>query len=156
MLKIKHLVCALTLATGLAAASAAMAQTAQAPAEGAEGQPPQGQQAAPMPPPLRCDFKVMHNCSGDSCKKGSDVKGLVLPLKVTVDFESNTVAAVDETGYARPDRIDGVVHTADQLMLHGVDGPFAWQLLIHDNSDAASLAMQTADQSLIAFGNCRK
>jgi hypothetical protein len=155
----------LALAAGLtllAAALPAAAQTQDAPqgqdaqAAGASPPGPQGREP-PAPPPLRCEFKVMHNCGAEgACKQGSDIPGVKLPLRVTVEFESGVVAAVDDTGWARPDRIDGLARSGDQLMLHGVDGAFAWQRLIHDNSEAASLTMQTADTSLTAFGSCMK
>jgi hypothetical protein len=77
-----------------------------------------------------------------------------LPLKLTIDFENSVVAAVDDTGYARTDKMDGVVKTQDQLMLHGVDGEFGWQLLVSDKSEVASLVMSTADVALAAFGGC--
>jgi hypothetical protein len=49
-----------------------------------------------------------------------------LPLKVTVDFENTVVASVDDTGYA-PDNFDSAANSADQMVVHGIDGPFTWQ-----------------------------
>jgi len=109
---------------------------------------------APIPT-LRCDMKTVTACSPDgACKANEQVAGMKLPLKLTVDFENSVVAAVDETGYSRTDKMDGVVKTQDQLMLHGVDGEFGWQLLISDKSEVASLVMSTADVALSAFGTC--
>src|SRR5882724_8822905 len=80
---------------------------------------------APAIPTLHCDMKAMTACSPDgTCKANEQVQGMKLPLKLTIDFENSVVAAVDETGYARTDKMDAVVKTQDQLMLHGVDGEF--------------------------------
>ena len=54
-----------------------------------------------------------------------------LPLKVTVDFENTVVSAIDETGFARTDNIDAVANSGDQLIVHGLDGAFGWQIVIH-------------------------
>ncbi|MFT3988703.1 hypothetical protein [Aestuariivirga sp.] len=114
--------------------------------------------ASTNPPPiptLRCEMKHMTACDADGkCKSGSEIDGMKLPLKVTVDFENSVVAAVDETGYARTDHADQIVKTEQQLVLHGVDGEYGWQLMISDKSEIASLMMSTADSSLAAFGTC--
>lgn len=61
---------------------------------------------AETPETLHCDFKAMSACSPDgSCKEGAEVPGIKMPVKVTVDFENGVVAAVDETGYARTDKV---------------------------------------------------
>ena len=126
--------------------SSAFAQTsAEPPAE-----------AAPPIPTLHCDFKSMNSCvPGKPCVADEKIEGMSLPLKVTVDFENSTVGSVDEDGYARVDKFDAVAKSADQLIIHGIDGAFGWQLTIHDNSDAASISLSTADNSLIGFGSCR-
>jgi hypothetical protein len=64
------------------------------------------------------------------------------------------VAAVDETGYARTDNIDAVADSGDQLIVHGIDGAFGWQLVIHNESSAASLSFATADAAITGFGTC--
>jgi hypothetical protein len=113
-------------------------------------------EAPPPIPTLHCDFKSMNSCSaGQACVADEKIAGVTLPLKVTVDFENSTVGSVDEDGYARVDKFDTVAKSADQLIVHGIDGAFAWQLTIHDSSDAASLSLSTADTSLVGFGNCR-
>jgi hypothetical protein len=112
--------------------------------------------AAPPIPTLHCDFKSMNSCmAGKPCVADEKIEGMSLPLKVTVDFENSTVGSVDEEGYARVDKFDSVAKSADQLIVHGIDGAFGWQLTIHDNSDAASISLATADASLIGFGSCR-
>lgn len=79
-----------------------------------------------------------------------------LPFKVTVDFENTViaVAAVDETGYARTDNVHAVADSADQLIVHGIDGAFGWQLVIHNESQAASISFGTADATITGFGTC--
>ncbi|MGA7544679.1 MAG: hypothetical protein WBW08_02450 [Methyloceanibacter sp.] len=110
--------------------------------------------ATPIPT-LHCDFKTVSACSPDgTCKAGKDLAGMPLPLKVTVDFENTVVAAVDETGYARTDNIDAVADSADQLIVHGIDGAFGWQLVIHNESQAASISFGTADAAIMGFGTC--
>lgn len=113
-------------------------------------------EAPPPIPTLHCDFKSMNSClAGKSCVADEKIEGMTLPLKVTVDFENSTVGSVDEEGYARVDKFDSVAKSADQLIIHGIDGAFGWQVTIHDNSDAASLSLSTADTSIIGFGSCR-
>lgn len=108
-------------------------------------------------PTLHCDFKAMSACTPDGdCKEGDEVAGIKVPVKATVDFENSVVAAVDESGYARTDRFDGVAETADQLIIHGIDGAFGWQLLIHKDSEAASMSFATADVLIGGFGTCAR
>jgi hypothetical protein len=109
---------------------------------------------APIPT-LHCEFKAMSACAPDGdCKEGAEVSGIKVPVKVTVDFENSVVSAVDDSGFARTDKFDGVAETADQLVMHGIDGPFGWQLLLHKSSDAASMSFATADSLIGGFGTC--
>ncbi len=111
--------------------------------------------AATPIPTLHCDFKTVSACAPDgTCKPGKDLAGMPLPLKVTVDFENTVVSAVDDTGYARTDNFDSAADSADQLIVHGIDGAFGWQLLIHDASEAASISFATADSVILGFGTC--
>jgi hypothetical protein len=141
----KHARTLALLVSMIVPASAAFAQTAtEQPAE-----PP------PPIPTLHCDFKSMNSCeAGKPCVADEKIQGMSLPLKVTVDFENSTVGSVDEDGYARVDKFDSAAKSADQLIIHGIDGAFGWQITIHDNSDAASISLATADASLIGFGSC--
>jgi hypothetical protein len=61
---------------------------------------------------------------------------------------------VDEDGYARTDKFDGLAESADQLIIHGIDGAFGWLLLIDKNSNEASMSFATADTTLAGFGTC--
>ena len=112
--------------------------------------------AAPAPiPTLHCEFKAVNECSPDgACKGGKDLAGMPLPLKVTVDFENTVVSAVDDTGFARTDKFDTAADSAGQLIIHGIDGAFGWQLTVADSSEAASIAFISADASLTGFGTC--
>jgi hypothetical protein len=111
-------------------------------------------EAQPIPT-LRCEFKSVNACSTDgTCKAGNDLAGMPLPLKVTVDFENTVVSAIDETGYARTDNIDAVVESGGQLMIHGIDRAFGWQIVIHQASPAASVSFATADTVISGFGTC--
>lgn len=112
--------------------------------------------APPPIPTLHCDFKSMNSCmAGQPCAADEKIAGMSLPLKVTVDFENSMVGSVDEDGYARADKFDTVAKSADQLIIHGIDGAFGWQLTVHDNSDAASISLMAADASIVGFGTCR-
>jgi hypothetical protein len=132
--------------------AAIVSASAETPAGGA-AEAPKG--AQPPIPTLHCEFKAMSACSPDGdCKEGNEVAGIKVPVKVTVDFENSVVSAVDDTGFARTDKFDGVAETADQLVMHGIDGPFGWQLLLHKSSDAASMSFATADSLIGGFGTC--
>jgi len=111
--------------------------------------------AAKPIPTLHCDFSAMSACSPDgTCKEGKELGGIKIPVKVTVDFENSVVGAVDESGFARTDKFDGVAESADQLIMHGIDGAFGWLLLIDKNSDKASMSFATADATIAGFGTC--
>ncbi len=91
------------LALGAVLIASALSAQAETPQAGA------GAPAATPIPTLRCDFKAMSACTPDGdCKEGDQVAGIKIPVRVTVDFENSVVAAVDESGYARADKFDGV------------------------------------------------
>ena len=139
----KKLYAVLAAASLMGSASLAFAQQQQQ----AEQQPPI--------PALKCEFKSFSTCTPDgTCKTGGDVAGLKVPMMVTIDFENSVVSAVDETGAPRTDKFDSAAASGGQLILHGIDGAFGWQLLIHDDSPGASLIFATADSTLSGFGTC--
>jgi hypothetical protein len=130
------------------AASLSLSASAETPAGAAASS------QAPIPT-LHCEFKAMSACAPDGdCKEGAEVAGIKVPVKVTVDFENSVVSAVDDSGFARTDKFDGVAETADQLVMHGIDGPFGWQLLLHKSSNEASMSFATADSLIGGFGTC--
>jgi len=131
---------ALTVAASLSAHAEAAKDTAAQP--------------APIPT-LHCEFKAVSACSPDgACKAGKDLDGMPLPLKATVDFENTVVAAIDNTGYARTDKFDAVAESGDQLIVHGIDRAFGWQIVIHNASPAASITFASADSVITGFGSC--
>src|SRR4029077_17272908 len=106
----------------------------------------------PPIPTLHCEFKAMSACSPDGdCKEGNEVAGIKVPVNVTFDFEKRVVPAVEDTGFARTDKFDGVAETADQLVMHGIDGAFGWQLLLHKTSAPASMSFPPAASLLGGF-----
>jgi hypothetical protein len=111
-------------------------------------------EAQPIPT-LHCEFKAVNACTADgTCKAGDNLAGMPLPLKVTVDFENTVVSAIDDTGYARTDNIDAVADSAGQLIVHGLDRAFGWQIVIHHTSPAASVSFASADSVIAGFGTC--
>ena len=111
-------------------------------------------QSAPIPT-LHCEFKAVSACSPDgTCKAGKDMAGMPLPLKVTVDFENTVVSAVDATGFPRTDNFDAAAESGDQLIVHGIDGAFGWQMAIHNGGPAASITFTAADAVIAGFGTC--
>ncbi len=134
----------------IAAVVASLAASLPAQADETKAAP----QAQPIPT-MHCEFNTVNACSTDgSCKQGKDLAGMPLPLKVTVDFENTVVAATDETGYARTDNFDAVADSGGQLMIHGIDRAFAWQIVMHDSSPAASVTFSSADTVISGFGTC--
>ena len=106
-------------------------------------------------PTLHCEFKAVNACSPDgACKAGKDLAGMPLPLKVTVDFENTVVSAIDDTGYPRTDNIDAVADSAGQLIVHGIDRAFGWQVVLHNTSPVASISFASADAVITGFGTC--
>lgn len=118
--------------------------------------PTGGSNAQSVPiPTLHCEIKSVMVCTPDgSCKPGKDAAGMTLPLKITVDFENSVVAAADDSGFARTDKFDSVADAANQLMIHGIDGAHSWQLVLANQSEAASMTFASADSSLTGFGTC--
>ena len=122
----------------------------------ANAQPAKDDAAQPAPiPPLHCEFKAVSACTPDgACKPGKDLAGMPPPLKVTVDFENTVVSAVDDTGFPRTDNFDAAADSGDQLMVHGIDGAFGWQMAIHNGSPSASITFASADSVITGFGTC--
>ena len=137
---------------------AVLPTTAIAQTQPAAPAPPQA--AAPEHPPiptLHCEFSSMQSCSREGqCKPAESAGNNRLPLKVTVDFENNVVASTDDSGFPRADKINSIASSSQQLVMHGIDGPFSWQLLIHDESEIASLTFATSDTTISAFGSCKQ
>lgn len=134
----------------VAAAALSIAASVPAFAEEEKAAP----EAQPIPK-LRCEFKTVSACSPDgTCKAGKDLAGMPLPVKVAVDFENTVVSAIDDTGYPRTDNIDAVADSAGQLIVHGIDRAFGWQIVIHHASPAASISFASADAVITGFGTC--
>jgi hypothetical protein len=130
--------------------SPALAQTTP---EQPPDQPPQRTHI----PRLHCEMKTLVACDAQgACKAGADIQGMKLPMLVSVDFENGIVSSIGPEGFPRTDKTDAVIKTQEQLILHGIDGEFAWQLAISDQSEIASVVMSTADVSISAFGSCAK
>ena len=139
----------------LAVAAVSIAASLSAQAETPSDSAAPAAKTMPPIPTLHCDFSAMSACSPDgTCKEGKELGGIKIPVKVTVDFENSVVGAVDESGFARTDKFDGVAESADQLIMHGIDGAFGWLLLIDKNSDKASMSFATADATIAGFGTC--
>jgi hypothetical protein len=66
------------------------------------------------------------------------------------DFKTVSACSPDGTCKAGKDLAD----SADQLIVHGIDGAFGWQLVIHNESQAASISFGTADAAIMGFGTC--
>jgi hypothetical protein len=131
---------------------ASLSAQAETPSDSAAAAAPK---ALPPIPTLHCDFNAMAACMPDgTCEEGKELGGIKIPVRVTVDFENSVVGAVDENGYARTDKFDGVAESAEQLIMHGIDGAFGWLLLIDKNSNKASMSFATADTTLSGFGTC--
>src|SRR5262245_16148463 len=107
------------VATVCVAVSLGFSASAETPAGDAAGAAAPSQ--APIPT-LHCEFKAMSACAPDGdCKEGAEVSGIKVPVKVTVDFENSVVSAVDESGFERTEKLDGVAGSAGQLVMDGID-----------------------------------
>lgn len=51
-------------------------------------------------------------------------------------------------------KFDSIADNADQLVVHGIDGAFGWQLLLHKTSNDAPMSFATADALVGGFGTC--
>jgi hypothetical protein len=54
----------------------------------------------------------------------------------------------------RTDNFDAAADSGDQLIVHGIDGAFGWQMAIHNGSPAASITFASADSVITGFGTC--
>jgi hypothetical protein len=141
-----------TLYRLLAVSAFSLAAISSASADPAADKP--APQSTPIPT-LHCEIKTVMACTPDgACKSGKDVAGMTLPMNVTVDFENSVVAAMDDTGFARTDKFDTVADSAQQLMIHGIDGAYGWQLILSNSSEAVSMSFASADSTLTGFGTC--
>ena len=136
------------MAVAAVSMAASLSANAETPAVG-------GDAAAQKPiPTLHCEFKAMSACTPDGdCKEGTEVAGIKIPVKVTVDFENSVVSAVDETGFARttsstasPRPPTSSSCTASTVLSAGSS--------VHKSTEAASMSFATADFLIGGFGTC--
>jgi hypothetical protein len=133
---------------GLVATTGALAQAAT----------PPGPPTASGAPPARqhnCLLKALNTCEASgSCKGLDNLKGEKLPVKMTVDLAVGIVAGVAPDGWVDATRITSLGRTADELILQGIDGGVAWQVLIYEKNEVMSFSLATADGVTTGFGEC--
>jgi hypothetical protein len=138
----------LAVTIGLVATTGALAQAAT----------PAGPQATSGAQPARqhnCLLKVLNSCAANgSCSAVDNLKGEKLPVKVTVDLGVGIVAGVSLDGWVDATRIASLARTADELILQGIDGGVAWQVLIYLKNEIMSFSLATAEGATIGFGEC--
>lgn len=138
----------LSAALSLAAASAAFAQAASPPPPPAESGPPFASQH-------NCQITTLQRCvAGGGCAPLDNLKGEKLPVKMTIDLDAGIVAGVDANGWVDATRISSVARTGDGIILQGIDGVTAWQMLIREKDDGLSLSLEGADGTSVGFGTC--
>ena len=138
----------LAATVSLVPATGALAQAATPPGPPAGG-------GAPPPRQHDCLLKTLNACKANgSCAPLDNLKGEKLPLKMTVDLAAGIVAGVDPNGWVDATRIASLARTADELILQGVDGTVAWQVLIYEKNEILSFSLATADGATIGFGEC--
>lgn len=141
-------------AIGLVAATAALAQE---PAPSTPPPPPGPPPAGAPPPELQhdCLLKTLNACKTDGhCAPLDALKDEKLPVKMTVDLAVGIVAGVGRDGWVEVSRIASVARAGDEIVLQGIDGADAWQLLIDEKGEAMSFALATATGASIGFGSC--
>lgn len=110
---------------------------------------------APRLPNAYCEVKKVSTCTPDGvCKALGDVLGQKVPGRITVDFENRVISEPHGTGWTNSARIGTLARSAGQMVAHGIEGPFSWQILINDKDGAMSYTAATADLIVTAFGTC--
>jgi hypothetical protein len=124
----------------------------------AQAATPPGPPAASAAPQVRqqnCLLKTLNACKVDgSCAPLDNLKGEKLPVKMTVDLTAGIVAGVDREGWVDATRIVSLARAADELILQGIDGVVAWQMLIDEKNEIMSLSLATDESATIGFGEC--
>ena len=131
-----------------ATAGAALAALAVITAAGAAA-------AAPRLPNTYCEVKKVSTCTPEgACKPLGDVLGQKVPGRITIDFENRIISEPHGSGWINSARIGTLARSAGQLIAHGIEGPFSWQILISDKDGSMSYTAATADLVVSAFGSC--
>lgn len=128
-------------------------------------QPAVAQPTTPATPPSASNVPVVvqHNCllktvttckETGSCTALDNLKGEKLPLKMTVDLSTGIIAGVDRNGWVDATRIASLAQTDDELILQGIDGAVAWQMLVHPKNEAMSFSLATGMGATVGFGTC--
>lgn len=111
--------------------------------------------AAASLPSAYCEVKAVATCTPDgACKPMGDVLGAKVAGKITVDFDNRVISEPHATGWTRSAHIGTLARASGQTIAHGIEGPFAWQILINDKDGAMSYVASTADLVVTAFGKC--
>jgi hypothetical protein len=138
----------LAVAVSMLAMTGALAQGAMQPNEPIVSGPPPALQE-------NCLIKTLRACKADgSCSPLDNLKGEKLPVKMTADLAVGIIAGVDPDGWVDASRIISLARTDDELILQGVDGAVAWQLLIYEKDQVMSFSLATGDTTTAGYGTC--
>jgi hypothetical protein len=106
-------------------------------------------------PNAYCEVKAVSTCTPDGgCKAVGDVLGAKVPARITIDYDNRVISEPHGQGWIRSAHIGTLARAAGQTIAHGIEGPFAWQVLVYDKDGSMSYVASTADVVVSAFGKC--
>lgn len=106
-------------------------------------------------PDAFCEVKAVSTCTPDGgCKAIGDVLGAKVPAHITIDYDNRVISEPQGSGWTRSAHIGTLARAAGQTIAHGIEGPFAWQIIVYDKDGSMSYVASTADVVVSAFGKC--
>jgi hypothetical protein len=102
-----------------------------------------------------CEVKAVSTCTPDgACKAVGEVLGAKVPARITIDYDNRVISEPHGQGWTQSAHIGTLARAAGQTIAHGIEGPFAWQVLVYDKDGSMSYVASTADVIVSAFGKC--
>jgi hypothetical protein len=106
-------------------------------------------------PNAYCEVKAVSTCTPDGgCKAVGDVLGAKVPSRITIDYDNRVISEPHGQGWTLSAHIGTLARAGGQTIAHGIEGPFAWQVLVYDKDGSMSYVASTADVVVSAFGKC--
>lgn len=137
------------LAASLTASTTAFAQTAAAPPKTPEAS------VEKAPKSAHCTVTRASTCKDDgTCAATTEVAGLKLPIKVTLDFQNRVMMAVDKAGFPTSSPISSLFGGGKLLVAQGFDEGIGWVWHGTASDLKMSFSMASHHTVLSAFGTC--
>ncbi len=106
--------------------------------------------------PLVCAYMQTFECSGGSACKAGDADDVRIPDFVRVDFDDETITALDEERRGEKTKIRHRESSNGRLILQGVEGGRGWTLLLSESTGDTVLTVSGDQAAFVVFGECTR